>query len=82
MLLFIKKANFAKFADDSTIHVASKDITTSLELLKSESEEAINWFETNHVYANPDKFQAILVHHNKSLNIKSFTFKVNNIIEI
>ena len=47
LFLFIKKANLANFADDKTIHATSKDITSLLESLKSESEEAINWFEAN-----------------------------------
>ena len=60
------------------IYATSKDIASLLEILKSESEEAINWFETNHMFANPDKFQAIVVHHNKNIN-KKYTLKVNNI---
>ena len=40
-LLFIKKANLANFADDNTIYAAPKYITSLLEILKSESEEAV-----------------------------------------
>ena len=36
-----------------------------------------NWFETNHMFAYPDKFQAIAVHHNKNIN-ENYTLKVNN----
>ena len=78
MVLFIKKANLANFADDNTIYATSKDITSLLEILKSESEEAINWFETNHMFANPNKFEAIVVHHNKNIN-ENYTLKVSNI---
>ena len=78
MVLFIKKANLVIFADDNTIYAASKDITSLQEILKSESVEAINWFETNHMFANPDKFQAIVVHHSKNIN-ENHTLKVNNI---
>ena len=38
----------------------------------------MNWFETNPKFANPDKFQAIIVHHNKNTN-ENYTLKVNNI---
>ena len=41
---------------DSTIYAASKDLTSLLEILKFKLEEATNWFETNHMLANPDKF--------------------------
>ena len=78
LFLFIKKANLANFADDNTLYAASKDISTLLEILKSETEEAIKWFETNNMFANPDKFQAIVVHHNK--NVKGdYNIDVNNI---
>ena len=66
LFLFIKKVNLAKFADDNTMRAASKDITSLLETLKPESEETINWFETNHMFANPDKFQATVFHHNEN----------------
>ena len=78
LFLFTKKANFANFADDNTIYATCKDITGLVEILKSGLEEAINWFETNHIYSNPDKFQAIAVHHNKNIN-ENYTIKVNNI---
>ena len=78
LFLFIDKANLANFADDNTIYAISKDITSLLEILKSEWELAINWFETNHMFAKPDKFQAIVVHHNKNIN-ENYTLKVSNI---
>ena len=77
MFLFIKKANLANFADDDTID-DTKDNTGLIKILKSKSEEAINWFETNHIFANPDKFQSISVHHNKNVN-ENYTLKINNI---
>ena len=61
-----------------TIYAASKDITSLQEILKSESVEAINWFETNHIFAKPDKFQASVVNHSKNIN-ENCTLKVNNI---
>ena len=78
LFLFIKKANLPNFAADNTIYAASKDITSLLEILKSESEETINWFETNHMFVYSDKFQTIVAHHNKNIN-ENYTLKVNNI---
>ena len=51
-------SNLVIFAEDDTISAASKDIESLQEILKSEFESAINWFETNYKFANPDKFQA------------------------
>ena len=41
-------------------------------------EEVIKWFESNKMFANPDKFQTIVVHHNQNIN-ENYTLKVNNI---
>ena len=67
MFLFIKKTNLANFVDDNTIFAASKDMASLLEELKFESEGAINWFETNHVFSNPDKVQTIVVQYKKNI---------------
>ena len=77
LFLFIKKANLANFADDNTLYPASEDITSLLERLKSESEETINWFKTNYMFANPNRFQAVVAHHNKNIN-ETYILKVNN----
>ena len=77
LFLFIKKANLSNFAENNTTYTTSKDITSLLKILKSKSKEAINWFETNHMFAYPNKFQAIAVHHSKSIN-ENYTSKVNN----
>ena len=76
LFLFIKTANLADFADDNAIYLASKYITGLLEILKSELEEAINWFKTNNMFA--DKFQTIVVHYNKSIN-ENYTLKLLSI---
>ena len=66
--MFIKKANLANFAGDNTMYAASKDITSLLEILKFASEEAIKWFENNHMFVKSDNCQAIVVHYNKNIN--------------
>ena len=49
-----------------------------LEILKIKSEETIKWFETNDLFANPNKFQAIVIHHNKNIN-DNYTLRDNDI---
>ena len=73
--LFIKKANLGNF--DNLIFAASQDISL-LEMLKSKSQEAINCFDTNLMFTNPDTFQAIAVDHNKDTN-ENYTLKASNI---
>ena len=56
LFFFVKEAELANFADDNTVHVDSKDLTELLEILRKECETAINWFKTNNMIVNPDKF--------------------------
>ena len=80
--LFIKKSNLANFTDDCTIYAASKDITSLLEILKFESEEAISCFEANHMFANPDRFQAIEVTIAKTLMRTTPQIESNNSVKL
>ena len=70
----MKKANLANFGDDNTIYAAFKDITSLIYYKFKDTLQPVkilqvsNWFETNHMFAYPDKFQAIAVHHNKNIN--------------
>ena len=82
MPLFIKKSNLANFTDDCTIYAASKDITSLLEILKFESEEAISCFEANHMFANPDRFQAIEVTIAKTLMRTTPQIESNNSVKL
>ena len=67
LFFFIKDAELANFADDNTIYVGSKDLTELLEILRKECETAINWFKTNKMIVNPDKFQSMIKSSKKDL---------------
>ena len=56
LFFFIKEAEITSFADDNTIYVGSKDLAELLEILHKECEIVINWFETNNMIVNPDRF--------------------------
>ena len=56
LFFFIKEAELKHFADDNTIYVGSKDLTELLEILRKEFEIVINWFKTDNMIVNPDKF--------------------------
>ena len=53
LFLFLKKANLP------TLQISK---LCRLEISKPKSEEAFGWFKTNYMFANPDKFQAIIVY--------------------
>ena len=68
LLFFIKDAELANFADDNTIYVGSKNLTEFLEILRKEYETATNWFKTNKMIVNPDKFQSMIISSKKDLS--------------
>ena len=56
LLEVLKNSDIYNFEDDNTISVASKNRDTLLETLKNKSESAVNWFKSNNMIVNPDKF--------------------------
>ena len=54
------KSDLHNFADDNTIAVACKNLNNLLRTLEKESESALDWFRTNNMIANPDRFHAII----------------------
>ena len=55
LFYFIKEAQLLDFADENTI---VDDLITNLQ---NESENAIDWFRSNEMVVNPDKFQSIII---------------------
>ena len=59
-----------------------------LEILKNESESAVNWFRNNNMTVNPDKFQLILLQKStkkviqEKLQIPSNEFKSENSVTL
>ena len=43
-------------------------MTELLEILRKECETAINWFKTNKMIVNPDKFQSMIISSKKDLS--------------
>ncbi len=57
LFLFIEKCDLFNYADDNTLSVNGTTIDYVIEALKVDTENAVNWFTTNLMQANPDKFQ-------------------------
>ena len=55
LFYFIKDAQLLDFADENTV---VDDLITNLQ---NESENAIDWFRSNEMVVNPDKFQSIII---------------------
>ena len=87
LFFFVKEAELANFADDNTIYLGSKDLTELLEILRKECETAINWFKTNNMIVNSDKFQSMIVSSQKDqsksvLNINGVEFTIESSVKL
>ena len=58
---FIKDAKLLNFADDNTIVTFSNSVDDLITDLHKESESAIDWFCSNEMVVNSDKFQSIII---------------------
>ena len=65
----IENASVHNFADDNTLSYFAKTVKDLINVLKEESEVAINWFSRNKMIVNPDKFKSIVLTKNKSDDI-------------
>ena len=65
------------FADDNTLSSHAKSLDCLINNLETDSEKAINWFTENHMIANPDKFEAIIIKKNGQ-DTTGTKLKINN----
>ena len=49
------------FANDNTVSTFAKFVTLLVEILMTESQNAIKWFSENKMIVNPDKFESITI---------------------
>ena len=87
LFFFVKESELANFADDNTIYSGSKDLTELLEIFRKERETAINWFKTNNMIVNSDKFQSMIVSSKKDksksvLNINGVEFTMESSVKL
>ena len=60
ILYLVLQKDLHNFADDNTISAVSETIPELVDLLTTKSNLAIDWFNTNSMIVNPDKFKAIV----------------------
>ena len=65
----IENASVHNFADDNTLSCFAITVKDLINVLKEESEVAMNWFSSNKMIVNPDKFKSIILTKNKSDDI-------------
>ena len=65
LLYHIKSTNTHNYADDNALSAAAKTVAKVIELLETGGEEALSWLNDNFMFANLDKFQAIVSRKDK-----------------
>ena len=76
MYYFINERQLYGYADDNTLSKAAKDAESLTRSLESDAKSTLSWFENNHMRANPDKFQAIVL---GMKNPETLNFQLGNI---
>ena len=66
LFFFVSNVSLHNFADDNTLSAFAEKILELIDILQSGSEIVIDWFKSNKMIVNPDKFQAILLDKRKS----------------
>ena len=59
----------ANYADDNHLYYADNCAITLKIVLANGTRAAIAWFENNYMYANPDKFQSMILNHGGDISI-------------
>ena len=70
----IENTSVYDFADDNTLFCFAKTVKDLINVLKGESEVVINWFSSNEMIVNNDKFKSIILSKNKSDDIPTGFF--------
>ena len=76
LLFCISKSELLNFADDNTVSADENTIEELISTLKKESQAAIDWFVSNEMIVNPDKFRAIVVKRNNKMK-DSYSLNIN-----
>ena len=76
VLNWISNAELINFADDNTISAVENTIKELISILEKKSKAAIDWFVSNEMIVNPEKFQAIVVKRNNKMK-DSYSLNIN-----
>ena len=59
-LFYLLQNDLHNFADDNAISAAGQSITELIDSMTLKSNLAVDWFQSNSMIVNPDKFKAIV----------------------
>ena len=64
IFLFIQEGSLCNFADDNTNSISAVNADELYRLVQHNTNKCIDWFNSNHMTANPSKFQSLIVGNN------------------
>ena len=70
---FITHRKIYNNANDNTVSYWNREANTLKQILEKEGLTLLDWFDSNHMQANPDKFQAVSVGKKTFEQVKNFT---------
>ena len=73
------KCDVFNYADDNSLSFHHHNLTTLKNTLESACEVAIDWFEANHMKANPNKFQAIVLSRRPNTITSNLEFRIKDV---
>ena len=79
IFLFIQQGSLCNFADANTISISAENVDELHRLVQLNTTKCIDWFNSNHMTANPSKFQSLIVGNNEN-HVKAF--QISNDFEI
>jgi len=84
-IVYFIKSDLGNFADDNSISDAATNIPDLIKILEKESTNAIEWFRSNDMIVNPEKFQAIIFNRrqkDESIHTLNFDKKENKQVQM
>jgi hypothetical protein len=79
LFFFIRVCTLCNYADDNTITTCDADQKVVESSIKVDAENAINWFNSNMMQANPNKFQVMFLCPLRTADPFTDTFTFSNI---
>ena len=77
LFFFVKNCSLYNYADDNTLSKSGNSLQDVISALEEDSNYLIQWFSSNKMQANPEKFQAISL--GKKTHDKKIVFDLNGI---
>jgi hypothetical protein len=77
LFFFVHKCELYNYADDNTLSKSDKSLEKVIASLEENRKALINWFSSNKMQANPEKFQAISL--GKKTHDKNIIFNLDGI---